>query len=462
MKKIFFLFVILIGLVGSLLVYQWNVYSSGKNNDETNATQNFRIQHRKGMFHIEQTLSNLNDQNYKIIQPKNIEDIQCFTNDETSCFQGSANVEVKNGELKFTYSIKAPNKSESFLWELPYIKLKDVQLSSTHIQLNEFDWRDGEWVSEADRQVRKKMNLLDYYVFDQTPNVPALYWQSKQLEKIEVNQNLVIFTSPELKKSLDFKRMDVEKLNKQQKYVVITDEHKETVSGRLHIMNKPSNKEALERELMLVDLESSYSFAKNEKWLQELIVAIMNDSPPKGEKAKKMFTEWSNTLTKEQIKLWKDLFQSIPEGKLDSVMLDEVLSEATGHKVIFFVSNANEQNPFSPIIFYDSRDVFVKDVQLTDIYISHVKDKSIIELLPLLKALNYSTHIKDQTFIAEKGAIQYQFYPDKRYFDLNGDRYGSKNPVIVTKNGQSFIELYLIETLFNVEIVEEEGKISIE
>lgn len=462
MKKIYFLFVILIGLVGSLLMYQWNVYSSGENDDETKATQNFRIQHRKGMFYIEQTLSNLNNQNYKMIQPKNIEDIQCFNKDETSCHEGSANVEAKNGELKFTYSIKAPNKSKSFLWELSYIKLKDVKITSTQIQLNEFDWRDGEWVSDADRQIRKKMNLLDYYMFDQTTDVPALYWQSRPLEKIEVNQNLVIFASPELNKSFDFKRINVDKLNNQQKYVVITDEHSKTVSGRLHIMNKPSNKEAFEKELMLVDLESSYSFAKNEKWLKDLIVAIMHDSPPKGAKAKKMFVEWNNTLTEEQIMLWEELFQSIPDGKLNSVMLDDVLSEATGHEVIFFSSNANEQHTFSPIFFYDSRDVFVKDALLTDIHISHIKDKSIIELLPLLKALNYSTYVKDRTIIAEKGAIQYQFYPDKRYFDLNGDRYGTKNPVIMTKGDQTFIELYLIETLFNVEIVEEEEEIRIE
>ncbi|OAK67084.1 hypothetical protein [Lederbergia galactosidilytica] len=460
MKKNIILIIMLFLLTVSTLIYQWKAYSVNDEKAVIVADESVYLKHVQGQFQIKQVIGPLPNQKYELQIPDKLKDVKCENRSNESCTLENSRIEVKEEEITLTYTLPAPKqKPKSFLLEDWLIHLEGVDIQAHKIQLSEFNWKKGSWVGNTKETTMKEMELLDYYYLEGIEDEVVLYWQQKPLDIIHNHEEIVLYSSKENKpaKSINYTPFSQEPL-----YLILTDQHKAIKNERLWIMRPEDNMQDLQRQLVMMDIQNVFTFKPAEEWLSEVIAALVINVQPQSAKAKKMYGELDRSLSEEQMKEWHQQLRSFDQKQLESKDLDLMLSDILGGKIRFFTDNKVKENPFSPLIIYDSRKVFLNGKDIGEINVLHKNDKWLIEAVPLLKALNYQVALTDsQNVQADKGKIHYRFYPDKRYFDLNDQRYGIGEAPVTFAQETIMMEMAIIPTLFNIEIVQDTTTIQI-
>src|SRR5690606_1583236 len=115
-----------------------------------------------------------------------------------------------------------------------------------------------------------------------------------------------------------------------------------------------------------------------------------------------------------------------------------------------------------PLMYKDSRELMIDSDTNKDIQVIFDDEKIYIEFIPFLQAIEYEVSLKENREIAaEKGVIQYHFYPEEKRFMLNNQRYQMTHNPIRLFNKYPYIELNVIDKLFNVTVVQTEKEIVI-
>ncbi|MFS0614908.1 hypothetical protein [Lederbergia ruris] len=460
MKRHIILTLILLFLTGSTLFYQWKVYSSNNGKVTISANEVVYMKHVQGQIQIKQVIKDLPNQLFKLKIPDKLNDIKCNVGNNQICSLKSSHIEVEEEEISFTYTITTPKqKPKSFLLEDWLIQLEGVDIQSHKIQLSEFDWKEGSWVGNTRETTKKKMDLLDYYYLEGLEKDVILYWQQKPLHIVDLHDEVSLFSTKESKKmgKINYRPFSEEPL-----YLILTDQHKEIKKDRLWIMPPEDNGKDLQQQWVIMDIENAFLFKSEEEWLAEVLAAVILGEPPKDSKAKKMYTEIDRYFSIEQVEEWKQMLRTYTQKQLKSRDLDLMLSEILGGKIRFFTHNTEKDQPFSPLIQYDSRKVRLNGKDIGEFDVFHKNDKWLMDVLPLLKALDFQTQIMDQNMVqADKGKIHYRFYPNKRFFDLNGQRYGIGEAPVIFCQETILMEIPFIHTLFNVEIEQDANTIHI-
>lgn len=460
MKRQMILIVMLLLLIGSTLFYQWKVYSLDDDNVAIPANQVIDIQHAEGNFQITQEIEALPNQLFKLKIPDKLNDIQCDYGNNDICSVKDPQIEVKEEKIIFTYTITAPKqKPKSFLLQDWLIQLEGVDVQSHTIQLSEFDWIEGSWVGNTRKVTRKEMDLLDYYYLEGIESYVTLYWQQKPLHNVEVHGDVVLYAN---KTNKSMEKVNYESFSGEPLYLILTDQHKEINKDRLWIRQSRGKMIDLHQQVVMIDLIHTFSFKPEEEWLSEVLAAMIIDEPPRDSKAKKMYTELSQYLSKQQVEKWTQTLRSFKQKQLKSEDLDLMLSDILNGEIRFFTRNSVKDKPFSPLLRADSRKVLFNGEDRGEINVLQQNDQWLIDAIPLLKALNFRVELTEQhTIQADRGKIHYRFYPEKRFFDLNEQRYGIDKAPLQIYQEMIMMEIPFIPTLFNVDIEQDANTIQI-
>ncbi|GIN74395.1 hypothetical protein J14TS2_48700 [Bacillus sp. J14TS2] len=451
MKRQVILIVMLLLLIGSTLFYQWKVYSLDDDNVAIPANQVINIQHAKGQFRIKQEIEDLPNQLFKLKIPDKLNDIQCDYGNNEICSLEDPYIEVKAEKIIFTYTIPAPKqKPKSFLLQDWLIQLEGVDVHSHIIQLSESNWREGSWVGNTRKAMRKEMDLLDYYYLEGIESDVTLFWQQKPLDSVEVHENTVLYAT---NASKIMEKINYEPFSGESLYLILTDQHKEISKDQLWIRQPKDNMKDLHQQVIMNDLIHTFSFKPEEEWLSEVLAAMIIDETPRNPKAKKMYTELNQYLSKQQFEKWTQTLRSFKQKQLKSEDLDMMLSDILNGEIRFFTRNTVKDKPFLTLIRDDPRKLVFNGEDRGEIIVLQQNDQWLIDAIPLLKSLNFQVQITDQhTIQADRGKIHYQFYPEKRFFDLNEQRYGIDKAPVQFYQEMIMMEIPFIPTLFNVEI----------
>ncbi|MBS4193872.1 stalk domain-containing protein [Lederbergia citri] len=459
MKRISIYFFILVILSGGLLVYQWIGYSSTPGVKVNTILQTIKIKHTQNKFQVEQTITGMKEDSYTIKIPDDVSNLTCVNMNEAECNINKSNLLILEDEkVTFQYDLPVNENVKSFLLQDYSIKLQDVVIDSTRVQLSDSTWRNGNWVSNSETSSMRKMDLVDYYVMENKGNEPFLYWQEETLQKMEEDKKLIIYSNT---KHQLFKNKEQLPVNGKVIHLVLTNLHEEVENDNLLILNSNRKPLEIEEKYTMALIRSAYNISSNEEELTNLILAIVLKKPIGDGKYKKMYEELVERLSDEQLTKLREKVLYFHKRKMTHNLLDTLLEEVTGYRTSFFSDNAQNNEKVAPLTLLDSRELFIKDSQVSNVKIIHENGKMMIEFVPLLKALQYEVNIDNEKIKADKRAIKYQFYPNKRIFELNQQRYGMNYAPIINIEGQAFIHLKLIETLLNVHVSEHETKIEI-
>ncbi|MCR2820835.1 stalk domain-containing protein [Lederbergia panacisoli] len=461
MKRIISFFIILICLVGALLFYQWEGYSSQTDEKIKNIQQTIKLKTSKDRLQIEQSIKGLEVKLYKIKVPKEAIDIKCISNKEQECtIQSSNQVMLKHETVTFTYELPIVHNVKSLLLQNYSVQVQDIVIDKTKVQLSDYAWRNGNWISTSETTNVRKMDLVDYYVMEDKASEPVLYWQQEQLHLTELDKKLAIYSNKKLHNDLYINKKQLP-VNGKKLHLLLTDLHEEIETDSFLILSTKRQPQEIIEKYALAYIQSAYDFPGNEKWITALISSFILNKPIGDSKSRTLYKEMNEKLSKEQLVQWRDkILTSRP--KISHKQLDKWLEEVTGYRTSFFTDNASNDKKLAALVFFDSRDLIVKESKIENVKIIIENGHALIEVVPLLKALQYDVNISDNEILkAEKGAIKYRFYIDKRIFELNQQRYGMTHAPVVSIEKQPFIQMNLLNTLLNVQVSEKENKIEI-
>ncbi|MCJ8006154.1 stalk domain-containing protein [Lederbergia wuyishanensis] len=464
MKNVIFFFITLVCLIGGLLLYQWVGYSTHKEEAVQNIQQTIQIKHTKDRFQIEQTITGIEGKKYTIKVPKGTRDIYCINNDKNECNVSAANkIVLDAGYVTFSYEMSISQDAKSLLLENYSFKLQDIEIASTKVQISDSIWRKGNWISSSENTNMRKMDLVDYYVIENKGTEPLLYWQTEPLSRIEVNKKLIIYANSKIDYDL---LKNEEKLPIQNEgeviHIVLSNIHEEVEKDNFLILSAKKQQHEVRERFTNAFIHSFFKNSSDFALVTDLISSIILNKAIGDSKSRKMYEELTDKITSEQLNSWKDKVFNLPSHKISQNKLDKLLEEVTGFKSSFFTENASNEETVIPLSFFDKRELNIMDKKIEDVKIIHEKGKIMIEFVPLLKELQFDVMEEDNdVFRAEKGAIKYRFYPNKRIFELNEQKYGMSHAPVVDIGGHSFIPINLVNTLLNVKITESETKIEI-
>lgn len=453
-------------LTGSLLFFQWKAYSS-QNESEASATteQTINIKHVEDEFLIEQTIESVPSGTYKLDVPQKTEGLICIEGNDGDCsLSGTTLHMTKSNKVVFTYKLPAPANPKSYLMRNWAISIKGLETTTTRVQIAEKQWRTGSWVAAADKIGKRKMDYVDYYVFTGKGSIPALYWQQKEMQKTKIGERFVIYSEQELPKDIHIDPpIDINITSEKEYYSIVTDLHDEEETGTLLIVNSFDDIKGIQVKMTRNDVAEAFIFHEEEKWFSDVIASIILSNPVGSEKAQRMYFELTNRLEGDELTAWLKNIVDLNGNQLDSKKMDHITDRVTGFKTTFFSDNRDLQAGFVPISFFDARDVYISDEKAPNVFVTYQDGKAFIAIRPLLELLGYEVNAstKGDMIIAEKGAVNYRFYPDKRIFSLNSNQYGLQSAPVIRLQNKVYVQLVLVDTFFNVRVIETEEKITI-
>ncbi|MBS4198839.1 hypothetical protein KHA93_04125 [Bacillus sp. FJAT-49732] len=459
MKRVIFVLIIFISLIGGLLFYQWVGYSSKTVGVNQHIEQTINIKHTDNSFKVEQTITGVKGKQYTIKVPTEANNIRC-TNNEVEChIQTSNQVVLQDGHVMFLYDLPSNKDVKSLLLENYSIKLQEIEVGSTKVQLSDSIWRNGNWISTSEIANKRKLDLVDYYVIENEGNEPVLYWQAEPLHRNEVNKNFIVYSNSKIRHDLFETK---EKLPNQGKaiHIVLSNLHEEVEKQNFLILSTKRQPQEIKEKITIAFIYSVFNNPTDSIRITDIISSIILNKPIGDSKSIKIYKEMKDKLTSDELNSWKEKVFDLHQRNINLKKLDGLLEEVTGFKSSFFKDNASTKEKLLPMLLLDARELNIKGSKVDDVKIVHEKGIMMIEFVPLLEALQYEVSLADKGVVkAEKGAIKYRFYPNKRIFELNNQKYGMSHAPIVDIDGHAYIQMNIVDTLLNVKITENETKI---
>ncbi|MCM3600308.1 copper amine oxidase N-terminal domain-containing protein [Robertmurraya korlensis] len=463
----FTFFIILSAVICGLLFWQWDAYSKEMDQpvDRELASQKISIHTESDKLVITQKLSGLTGKKeIPFALPSGVTIWQCLLEDGRKCEKQEESVtSIKpdnkgNIQIQFTLPIK-PNE-KAFLFNQWLASFSNVDVTDTKVELTDSTKRNGTWAMGIPLIGNKKLDLIDYYVFEGQLANPSLYWQADSLVQEEVDSKLMIYSEQEGNLGQTFTSIQ-QISNRSHLTVVITNQLQEG-NGNGIIITRPDIKpEMLEKKLLYSLLKLKFdNLPIEQSWLVDLHVSLLLNSQSQISKSNQVIQELKLKLTEEELESYLQTFLS--EGNVYTPQkLDEILVKVMGKPTMFFEDNKNEDSNLVPLYFLEKRNISLKGKIQKDLHIIYMGDQKLFPFVETLSSLGFQVKVlsDNETLLLTKGLNSYRFYVNQNIFIYNEEDYGLLENPLTKLNETIYINYQWLTSLFNIQIDEDENTV---
>ncbi len=463
----FTFFIILSAVISGLLFWQWDAYSKEieKPTDMEHANQKISIKTESDILVITQKLSGLTGKKeIPFVLPSEVISWQCLLEDGSECGKQEESItslkpdNKGNIQLQFTLPINVNEKA--FLFNQWLASFSNVQVTDTKVELIDSMKRNGTWVMGIPLKGHKKLDLIDYYVYEGQLANPSLYWQSNSLLHEEVDSKLMIYSEEE--GNLQQTYNSIQQIsNRPHVSVVITRELQEG-NGNGMIITRPDIKpEMLEKKLLYSLLKLKFeNLPMEQSWLVDLHVSLILNSESQIPKSNQAIQEIKSKLTEKELESYLQTFLS-KEILYTPQYLDDILLSVTGKRTNFFNENKNEDTNLIPLYFLEKREISVNGTIQKNLHIIYLGDQKLFPFVETLSSLGFQVKVLSdhETLLLTKGLNSYRFYVNENIFIYNEEDYGLLENPLTKINHTIYIDYQWLTSLFNIQIDEDENTV---
>ncbi len=455
-------FIIVLATSGMLL-WQWEVHSKKEALDKESRAktvqQHFRIQQNDESLRITQTMADVKKGKYTLENPL---DAQVKVNGK-KVSRNSVVVGKDDEDIVFQYTIPFNANQQSKMLKDWAMKLNNIKTTATRVEMTVEGKRTGSWAAAAEPVGAVKKEYIDYYVFEGEGAGYPLYYQQGDLQNQKVEGGPSIYYEASLEPAVkQVKSAFTEYPALKDCTVILTSKHQEEISKGLLMLKNANDAKDLDAKLADLYADSLFPFQnRHEKWQQEILVDLYNDSSVGGTKAKAMLAVLKEELYEPELHTFIEVAHG--EGSpLTTGRLDGILSNIKGKNTSFFTLNQRQQSALVPLYYVDKRELRLNGKPLQkEVY--DQDDRLLFPLPALLEAAGYACDSGNPDHILiTKGGDALRLYPDKNVFILNGADYSVSSSPITKISGEYYIFNHWLEEIFGAVSVEEEEYISVE
>lgn len=430
-KVTFISMLLFLGVSAGALYYQWDEY-------HTEATKQSVLQHDieatftgktiEVVHHIRGAVADT----YEVTVPKEVTNISCAK--KKTC------VEQKNGKtivdasktntLSLTYRVSIVPKEPLFIQQW-LVYFRTTQPQQTNVSLIDVVHPKGVWAADGKLVGYVHKPSFSFFMWEKKggQTVP-LYFQSQPLQPT-FNGDLVIYaTKPLHETALSFwKKSDVQTL-------IVTSSRLQYMTPTFVIISDTASVSDTQRAYVRVQLQHRFPNSTVPDWIWDLLVSYMTKTEPMTKRAKLVFQQLQQTLTKEQQQTFWTLVTKNDGQPLTLKKLDEWLGEAYEGNTTFF------QNGEPYMTFTERKMLVVNDVKLPNAHVLLKDDQQLFPFIPIMRTLGYTVQRSGEAVFIEKGNACWRFFTN------------STNAVIREWNGTLYIERTEFPKWFSVYISE--------
>jgi hypothetical protein len=469
MKKASVLIIsVLILLICATAVWQWGVYS--KRSSQTYDRPDVRVSQEVTMIvnhselEIKQVFINLkNDQNYGTVIPKESIGLICKDSEGSPCdlAGNQQSIRVKGDKLTFTYTINIDPSAVEFFIHDWLVLLRDSEISNTRIEIVDKLNHKGTWVTGIPLKGSRRMELVNYYVFEGREENPSLYWQNKSLRKLSGQKGISYYPAV-IEDQLGVYHFDRLKglAEKSHVSVIVNNENRIVHGSGILLLHTGLTKSELEQQLAISFFSQKFhSLDVNEKWILEALASLITNEPAVTSKSQFLIKELKSKLTQAEINHFINRL-SVDQFHIDHNRMDGHLSVISKMKTNFFALNRQEESKNYPLLFMESRKVIANGLIEEDMDIIIEGEKRLYPFIKTMSSLGYKTE-KDaagaEGMKVSSNSNSYSFNFKNKTFILNGKSFGLLEDPFRTINDTVYIEEQWLNGIFDV-IVEESEK----
>ncbi|MBB5354998.1 hypothetical protein HNR43_000957 [Anoxybacillus mongoliensis] len=432
MWKVAFISTLLfLGVSAGALYYQWDEY-------HTEATKQSVLQHDieatftgktiEVVHHIRGAVADT----YEVTVPEEVKDVSC--SNEKGCVKRQNEKMVvdvpKTGKLSMTYRVSIEPKEPLFI-QAWLVRFHTTQPQRTNISLTDVVHPKGVWAADGKLVGYVYKPSFSFFMWEKTggQTVP-LYFQSQPLRPM-FNDNLVVYaTKPLHQTALSFwKESDVQTL-------IVTSSRLQYMTPTFVIIPNTSSLANVQRTYVRVQLQQRFPNSVVPDWIWDLLVSYMTKTEPLTKKAKLVFQQLQQTLTKEEQQTFWTLINANAGQPLTMKKLDGWLGEAYGGNTTFF------QDEQSYMTFTERKMLVVNDVKLPNAHVLLKDGQQLFPFVPIMRTLGYTVQRSGEAVFIEKGSARWRFFTN------------STNAVIREWDGALYIERTEFPKWFSVYISE--------
>lgn len=474
MKFATILFSILIFINGLLLTFQYHVFSTNSSEEEKayHYTQDIEIVYKGNFLYINQVFSGLPEKAVKIDWPKESKVKSCGkssqdTTDSAGCDRLDKTLTTitdgGNSKQAISYRIavsKKGVKNGQFFSDI-FASLKKGIADQTSIQMVDEKRIGGQWYTGLPKIGEQSLTLVDYAYFKGDGSVYELYWQKKKQAKAFDSKELTVYTDKIKNTNLKQSLKTLKVLNNGHLDIIEANKNK---NGKRIVFTGSLSKKQLQERVVTSQILKKYKFQGNSEQLSNIIASYATDSLIGSNKSKKMVENLNEYFNSEQKTLWSEGLEELEGKRVDSVVLDELLSDTVSSKTSYFQLNEASGKTVVPLLFEESRAIYVNGLHVKDLKVILKGNSILYAANQILDELGYKTSVGEHGYYVKGQNLSLRF-PGEEYnfFVKNNERYDLASTQPVTKvGGTYYVEESWLIRLFTLDINKSEVRVDIQ
>lgn len=467
MKIAISFFSVLLLLTSGLLFFQYQVYSSNleEGNGDFTYSQEIEIIYRDNSLDIRQHFKNLPNQKIQIEWPTTAKNPLCFIETENSCKRLTDDLtafdkgETRSQSVSYIIPLDGGLQSKKLIQDV-FAELNNGAVRFTTVHISTDSGVVGQWVTGIPLIGQQSLSLVNYAMFSGEGQIDDLYWQSGnfalQFEKPVVSIYSEQPVSTELREAIEKLRF----LNEEHISVIQGQNSNSDDASRILFLPDLSIK-TIEKEIVLSQVLSHYTFSDSPEWLSELIASYLINSDIGSEKTKIVKEQLTNYLTTGQAEEWVEQLKDLQGKKVSPKILDKKLSDILGAKTSYFELNTGNGNEIFPILLEDTRSVYVNELPQEEMKVILLEGQIFYSTEPLLSVLGYKANEGKNGYYVNSETRTFRFPKEVGFYVFNQRRYNTISQPIIKIADKYFIEEAWLQRLFLVELQKGDKRLDI-
>ncbi|MFJ7825066.1 hypothetical protein [Psychrobacillus sp. NPDC096623] len=460
-----FLCLLLIVTNSVLLLFQYDAYSSGleENGQAFYYEQEVDMTVKKDKLVIKQHFNNMLNEEITILWPINSQNRSCDLETSDSCSRLTEDLtKFKAGE----------DSTQSVSFEIPLVdglidgqliqdflvKLDTGGVSLTSLHITDEVKRGGMWVSGLPVIGKTSLDLIDYTLSFGAGDVQELYWQQEVLPIQYEDENFTIYASSTLSDEVTNLLEDLNFTNNEHLAVLFVEDKNNINVSRITFIQQ-GDIASIQNQLIINHIQSEYDLSPDDQLIAEVLSSFLMEIPVGSAKSIWMYETINNYFTIDQRVEFQIALRN--NKQLTAAKLDELLTAIIDLKTSFFVSNVQSGAVNFPLLFEDSRPVYIQELKQEHMKILFKDGKILYAAEPLLTSLGYTLNDTDKGLYVQNETRAFRFPIQEPFYVLNKKRYDALSEPFEIIGSQLYIEEAWMIRLFLLNIEKQDKRINI-
>lgn len=468
MKIAFSLFSLLLFMNTIILVLQYQVYSSDDNEQISSYTftQEVNVTYREGRLVILHDFFSLPNQAVTIDWPLSSENRGCHIEGDVNCSRLSDDLtkfekgEASRQTISYEIPVQEPLNNQQ-LWKDVFAFLSDGKAGSSVVHVTDETKVGGMWLTGLPVIGKKTLSLVDYTLFNGMGAIGDLYWQKEILPTVYKDQQLSLYASQPIEEEVRQALITNNTPEINQHISVIETINGENLHAHRLVFIPSANLPNFEEELIIRSVKGQYTFSAKSIYSLETVASFLTNQAVGTQKSKAMYESLVAYMTKLQKEEWtSQLFESKGQT-ISPELLDEWLTEILSLKTSFFVMNEQSATELLPLLFEETRSIFINELENKDMTIIFSNGRVLYSVKPMLSLFGYEMKETTTSFYIQNAARAFRFPLKEPFYVFNERRYDALSQPIEKIGESYYIEESWLIRLFLIDIQKEENQINI-